>query len=217
MKSLLIKEVRLAASPLSYIFLAGALLTLTPGYPILLGAFFICFGIFHSFQNAREANDVLYTALLPIKKSDFVKAKFAFTCTIQLIGFAICAALTAVRMTALSAAAPYVSNAMMNATPLFLAFVLLIFAAFNGLFLGGFFKTAYKIGMPFLAFGIATLVLITVGEALHHIPGLAFFNAPAGERLGLQFGMLAIAVVLYAAVTGLSYAKAAKRFDEIDL
>ena len=217
MKSLLIKEVRLAASPLSYIFLAAALLTLTPGYPILLGAFFICFGVFHSFQNAREANDTLYTALLPIKKSDFVKAKFAFTCSIQLIGFAICAALTAVRMTALSVAAPYVNNAMMNATPLFLAFVLLIFTAFNWLFLGGFFKTAYKIGMPFLAFGVATLALITVGEALHHTPGLAFFNAPAGERLGLQFALLAVAAILYAAVTGLSYAKAVKRFERIDL
>ena len=217
MKSLLIKEVRLAASPLSYIFLAATLLTLTPGYPILLGAFFICFGVFHSFQNAREANDVLYTALLPIKKSDFVKAKFAFTCCIQMAGFALCAALTAVRMTALSAAAPYINNAMMNATPLFLAFVLLIFAAFNWLFLGGFFKTTYKIGLPFLSFGIATLVLITVGEALHHIPGLAFFNATAGERLGLQFALLAIAAALYTAATGLSYAKSAKRFDEIDL
>lgn len=217
MKSLLIKEVRLAASPLSYIFLTGALLTLTPGYPILLGAFFICFGIFHSFQNAREANDTLYTALLPIKKNDFVKAKFAFTCAIQLIGFALCAALTAVRMTSLSAAAPYVNNAMMNATPLFLAFVLLIFAAFNWLFLGGFFKTAYKIGIPFLSFGIATLVLVTVGEALHHLPGLAFFNAPAGERLALQFALLAVATALYAAVTGLSYTKAAKRFERINL
>ncbi len=217
MKSLLIKEVRLAASPLSYIFLAAALLTLTPGYPILLGAFFICFGVFHSFQNAREANDTLYTALLPIKKSDFVKAKFAYTCSIQMIGFALCAVLTAVRMTALCAAAPYVNNAMMNATPLFLAFVLLIFAAFNRLFVGGFFKTAYKIGLPFLAFVVAALVLITLGEAMHHVPGLAFFNVPSGERLGLQLAITAVAAVLYAAVTGLSYAKAAKRFDEIDL
>ena len=217
MKSLLIKEVRLAASPLSYIFLAASLLTLTPGYPILLGAFFICFGVFHSFQNAREANDTLYTALLPIKKSDFVKAKFAFTCAIQMAGFALCAVLTAVRMTALSAAAPYVNNAMMNATPLFLAFVLLIFAAFNWLFLGGFFKTAYKIGIPFLSFGIATLVLITVGEALHHVPGLAFFNVPAGERSGLQFTLLAVAAVLYAAVTALSYSRSARQFERIDL
>ena len=217
MKSLLIKELRLAASPLSFIFLAASLMTLLPGYPILMGAFFICFGVFHSFQNAREANDVLYTVLLPVPKSDFVTAKFAFTCLIQVAGFALCAALTAVRMTALSAAAPYVGNALMNASPVFLAFTLLIFAAFNWLFVGGFFKTAYKIGTPFLAFGVATLLLISVGEALHHLPGLVFLNVPAGERLGVQFAALAAAALLYAAVTALSCARAKRRFETIDL
>ena len=80
MKNLLNKELRLAASPLSYIFLVAALMTLLPGYPILMGAFFICLGVFQSFKYARESNDVLYSVLLPVKKSDFVRSKFAFTC-----------------------------------------------------------------------------------------------------------------------------------------
>ena len=217
MNKLLKKEFRLAASPLSYIFLAGALLTMTPGYPILVGAFFVCFGIFHSFQNAREANDTLYTAVLPVKKSDFVGAKFAFSCTMEMIGFAVCAALTAVRMTVLSDAAPYAANPMMNATPFYLAFVLLIFAAFNLLFIGGFFKTAYKIGIPFLFFGIAALVLTGIAETAHHLPGLEFLNSPAGENLGMQFGILAAAAAVYAAVTALSCRASKKRFELIDL
>ena len=138
MKNLLIKEVRLAASPLSYIFLAAAFMTMLPGYPILMGAFFICFGLFHTFQNAREANDTLYTVLLPVRKSDFVRAGFAFISVIQLAGFIICAALTAVRMTVFSTAKPYLNNALMNATPVFLAFVLLIYCAFNMIFAAGF-------------------------------------------------------------------------------
>ena len=217
MKNLLIKEFRLAASPLSYIFLVASLMTLLPGYPILMSAFFICFGVFHSFQNAREANDTLYTVLLPGKKSDFVRAKFAFTCAIQAAGFLLCAALTALRMTALSTAAPYVSNALMNATPVFLAFVLLIFAAFNALFVGGFFRTAYKIGIPFLAFGAAALVLVTAAEILPHLPGLGFLHAPAGERLGLQFAALGGAAAVWAAVTALSCRAAVRRFERIDL
>ncbi len=217
MKSLLIKEMRLAASPLSYIFLVASLMTLLPGYPILVSAFFICFGIFHSFQNAREANDTLYTVLLPVKKSDFVGAKYVFTCMIQTLGFALCALLTAVRMTALSAAVPYVNNAMMNPSPVSLAFTLLIFAAFNLLFVGGYFKTAYKIGIPFLSFGIAALLLIAVAETLHHIPGLGFLNTTTGERLGLQFALLAAAAIVYAAVTALACRTAKKRFEKIDL
>ena len=217
MTKLLTKEFRLATSPLSWIFLIAAGMTLLPGYPILMGAFFVCFGVFHSFQNAREANDVLYTVLLPVRKADFVRAKFAFTCCIQLLGFVLMAALTALRMTALSGGKAYVENAMMNASPLFLALALLIFAAFNVLFLGGFFRTAHKLGVPFLCFGIATLMLIFVGEALHFIPGLKFFNAPAGERLGLQFALLAAAAAVYALATYLSCRVCMERFERIDL
>ena len=217
MKSLLTKEIRLAASPLSYIFLAGALMTLLPGYPILMSAFFICFGIFHSFQNAREANDTLYTVLLPVKKSSFVRAKYIFTCLIQMVGFAVCAVLTVIRMTALSAKPAYVGNALMNATPYYLAFILMIFAAFNVLFLGGFFRTAYKLGMPFLAFGITTFLFIGLAETLPHLPGLAFLHVPAGERLGVQFCILLGAAAVYITATVLACRRSERRFEKIDM
>ena len=68
MKLLLCKELRLTAAPITYVFLAFALMTLIPGYPILVGGFFITLGIFYTFQMARESNDILYTALLPCKK-----------------------------------------------------------------------------------------------------------------------------------------------------
>ena len=48
-------------------------MTLLPGYPILCGVFFITLGIFQSFQSAREANDIVFSALLPIAKRDVVK------------------------------------------------------------------------------------------------------------------------------------------------
>ena len=217
MKNLLNKEIRLSASPLSWFFLTAALLTLVPGYPILLSAFFLCFGIFHSFQNGRETNDILYSALLPVPKGDVVRVKYAFTCMIQLIGFVLMALLTTVRMVFLGEAEVYRNNALMNAGPLFLAIALLIFCAFNTAFLGGFFKTAYRIGLPFLAFGIVTLVLIALGESLHHIPGLSFLNTPSGERLGPQFLFLAAAALIYALGTWLSCHSAVKRFEVLDL
>ena len=217
MKNLLIKEMRLAASPLTYFFLAAALMTMLPGYPILMGAFFICMGIFQSFQNAREVNDTLYTVLLPVKKSDFVSAKFAFTCLIQMIGFVLCAILTIVRMTLFSAAAPYTGNALMNATPYFLACALLVFAAFNILFVGGFFRSGYKTGIPFLAFGIASLLIIGLAETIPHLPGLAFLRNPAGERLGIQFVILIGTAVFYTLATLLACRKAQARFEKIDL
>ena len=83
MKALLQKEMRLSASVLSYFFISAAFMTLLPGYPILCGAFFVTLGIFQSFQSARESNDIVYSALLPIAKTDVVKGKYLFSVMIE--------------------------------------------------------------------------------------------------------------------------------------
>lgn len=140
MKNLMRKEIKLAASPISFIFILFSAMTMIPGYPILVGAFFICFGVFQSFQNACANNDILYTVLLPIKKTDVVRAKYGFTMLIQMVSFVIMALLTILRMTVMFDAAPYTANAMMNANQIFLAGNLCVFALFNWLFVGGIFQ-----------------------------------------------------------------------------
>ena len=216
MKDLLIKELKLATQPITYCFLAFSLMTLLPGYPILLGAFFVCLGIFQSFQSGRENNDILYTVLLPVRKSDAVKAKFLSVCFIELAAFLLMTALTFLRMTLLSGAAPYVKNALMNANPLFLGFALVVFAVFNIIFVGGFFKTAYKYGAPFIAF-IAAAVLITgIAEALHFFPGLRGLNASALHDVSSLWWITLLGAVFYAAGTYLSYKNSVNRFERVD-
>ena len=217
MKNLLNKEIRLAASPLSWLFLVFGLMALIPGYPILVCAFFICFGVFQSVQSGRENNDILYTVLLPVRKTDAVKAKYAFTVLIQMLGFVIAAVTTLLRMLLLPDAGPYATNPMMNANQAFLAYVLLIFAAFNVVFLGGFFKTAYKFGKPFVLFIIAAFVMIGVAETLHHIPGLTFLNATAPLTDPVMWGILGAAAVVYLLTTQLSCRVAMKRFERVDM
>ena len=102
MKNILQKELQLTASPLSYFFILFAMMTMLPGYPILVGGFFVCLGIFHSFQTGRENNDILFTVLLPVEKSDAVRAKYVFTVFIQMVSFLISFILTLVRMIAFS-------------------------------------------------------------------------------------------------------------------
>ncbi len=217
MKLMLRKELKLATSPLAWIFLAFALMTMLPGYPILVGAFFICMGIFQSFQLSRESGDVLYSVLLPVAKTDYVRSKYFAVCMFQMIGFALALILTVFRMIFLSGSAVYVNNAMMNATPAYLAFMLLVFVTFNVFFVGGFFKTAYKIGFPFLWFSIAAFVVITIAETLHHLPGLEFLNSPAAEGIGAQLLMLAAAALAYVFLTIYSCKRSIRRFELIDL
>ncbi len=84
MKNLLRKEMKFA-SPLSYWFIAFALMVLLPNYPVLVSAFFVSFGIFQTFQANREANDTLYAAMLPVAKASVVKAKFLFAVLIPVL------------------------------------------------------------------------------------------------------------------------------------
>ena len=217
MNALLRKEMRLSASILSYLFIGFAFMVLLPGYPILCGVFFITLGLFQSFQNAREANDIVYSALLPVAKHDVVRGKYLFSILIELAGFLIMAVLTIVRMTALADSPVYRQNALMNANPFFLGMALLIFGMFNAIFIGGFFKTAYKFSKPFVTYIIAAFLVIIFAEALHYFPGLEALNAFGFDHIGLQLALLLCGALLFTALTRLSYKKACDNFEKIDL
>lgn len=216
-RKLLGKEISLAASPLSWLFILFALMAMIPGYPILVGAFFACFGIFQSFQSGRENNDILYTVLLPVSKTDAVKAKYRFAIMIQMIFFAISALLTLMRMIWMTKAAPYVTNPMMNANQFYLACILLVFAIFNTVFLCGFFKTAYKFGKPFVLFIIITFIFILAVEVVHHLPGLEFLNETATLGNVTMWCIFAAALAIYAVATAISCQVAKKRFERVDM
>ena len=120
-------------------------------------------------------------------------------------------------MTVLASAAPYVTNALMNANLFALAGALVIFALFNLIFVCGFYKTAYRLGKPFVAYIIAAFLTIGVFEAAHHIPGLAVLNAFGTERMGPQLIALAAGMAVFAGVTAAACKKACARFETIDL
>lgn len=217
MKALLRKELRLSALPFTYLFIGFAFLTLVPGYPILCGVFFVTLGIFQSFQSAREANDIVYSALLPVAKTDVVTGKYVFSVLIELVGFALMALLTLIRMTVLADVPAYRQNALMNANPFFLSMALVIFGLFNWIFIGGFFKTAYKLGKHFVIDIVVTFVVIGAAEAAHHIPRLGALNAFGFEHLGLQLAILCAGAIVFVVLTYLSYKKACRDFEKIDL
>ena len=217
MRHLLMKEFRLATPVLTYLFLGFSLMTFIPGYPILCSAFFVCLGVFQGYQINMDSNDILYSVLLPVSKNDVVKGKYLTVVVLQMAAFILFIIFTLIRMTILSTASVYENNVLMTANLIFLAFVLLIFACFNVLFLGGFFKTAYSIGKPFILFIIVNFVIIAVAETLHHVPNLEWINAMDFSHLEKQSIILVIAILIYAVLTIISCRKSCLRFQKIDL
>ncbi len=217
MRNILIKETRLSASPISYLFIAFGLMFFVPGYPVLCGVFFVTLGLFHSFQAAREANDIVFSALLPIAKKDVVKGKFLFVCFIEACSLVLMAAAVILRMTVFADSPVYRANALMNANLFALGAAFFIFGLFNLIFAAGFFKTAYKFARPFVTYIIIAFLAIMVLEALHHLPGLGALNAFGTEHAGLQAVLLLAGIAAWLLITVLSYKTACKRFEKIDL
>ena len=85
------------------------------------------------------------------------------------------------------------------------------------LFLGGFFKTAYQIGKPFVIYIVAAFLAITVLEALHHVPGLGNVNAFGFDHFGLQLVLLLAGLAAFGIMTLLSYRASCRNFERIDL
>lgn len=213
--NLLRKEIKLTAPAITFIFILFALMVFIPNYPILLAGFFVCFGLFHSFQSGREAGDIFYSAMLPVEKKDVVRAKFMFSVFIQMCAFAFMLALVIIRLVFMKNAGPYVRNAMMNGNLYFLGMILIIYGCFNLFFIRNFFRTAYSVGIPFLLFGISTFLVIGAGETLHHIPALKDLNSTGLNALQVYF--LAGGIFVYVLLTAVAEAESIKSFERIDL
>ena len=217
MRNILLKEIRLSAHILSFLFILFGFMFFLPGYPILCGVFFVTLGIFQSFQNARETNDILFSALLPIAKKDVVKGKYLFVSLIELSALLLMGIAVILRMTVFSVATIYRTNALMNANFFALALAFFLFGLFNAVFVGGFFKTAYKFGRPFVTYIVLGFLTIGLAETLHHIPGLAWLNAFGFEHLTALLLVLLTGVLLFLLFTFTSYKKACMNFEKIDL
>ncbi|MCD1147483.1 ABC-2 transporter permease [Peptoniphilus sp. KCTC 25270] len=217
MCNILLKEIKLSASPLAFLFVLFGFMFLLPGYPILCGVFFSTLGIFKSFEFAREANDTLFSALLPIAKKDVVKGRFCFICMIEISTTLLMLLSVIIRMTAAEGVELYRNNVLMNANLFALGAAFIIFGLFNLLFVGGFFKTGYKVGRPFVVYMIAAFLSIGVFEALHHIPGLEKLNAFGADNIELQIITLISGVTAWSLMTALSCNKSCAHFETIDL
>lgn len=217
MRNIMLKEIKLSASVLSFLFILFGFMFFLPGYPVLCGVFFVTLGIFQSFQNSRETNDILFSALLPVAKRDVVKGKYLFACFIELCSLVLMGISVVVRMTLLSDVSAYRNNALMNANGFALGLAFLIFGLFNSVFVGGFFKTAYKFAKPFVTYIILAFLTIGVGESLHHFPNLDVLNAFGTEHIGLQILLLLGGIIAYLILTFISYRQSCKRFEKIDL
>lgn len=213
MFNLLYKELRLAAHPNLFVFTALGALVIVPAYPYGMVFLFGCLAPFITFMYGRETNDIYYTALLPLKKRDTVKAKCLLLVLAQMTQLIISLPFAILRVYVL----PNGNPVGIEANVAYYGFGLIIYAIFNVIFLTQFFKTAYKVGKAFILAVIPATLGVIAMEALVHFPGLAWLDGTAPDVLLRQLPIFIAGICVYAAGMSFAYYKAAHNFERVDV
>ncbi|HEY8421398.1 MAG TPA: ABC-2 transporter permease [Thermoclostridium sp.] len=213
MFNLLYKELKLAAHPNLFIFTLMGLLVIVPAYPYGMVFMFGCLGPYITFMYGRETNDIYYTALLPVKKRDTVKAKCMLLVLAQMAQLIISLPFAFLRVKLLPAG----NVAGIEANIAYYGFGFITYAIFNFIFLTRFFKTAYKAGNAFLAAIIPAFFVVAVMEVLVHFPRFGWLDSIAPEAMLKQLPILVIGMIIYVLSVFAAYHVSVKRFELVDL
>lgn len=211
--NLLYKELRLAAHPNLYIFTLLGALVIVPAYPYGMVFLFGCLAPYLTFMYGRETNDIYYTALLPVKKRDTVKAKCLLMVLAQMTQLLISLPFALLRVHVL----PNGNPAGIEANVAYYGFGLMIYAIFNVILLTQFFKTAYKVDMAFLLAIIPAAIAVVIMEVLVHFPGFEWLDSVVPAVMFRQLPILAVGVIVYIIGMMIAYRVSAKRFEQVDL
>ena len=161
----------------------------------------------------RETNDIYYTALLPVKKSDTVKAKFLLVIFAQMIQILITIPFAFLRVHLLTEGNP----AGIEANIAFYGFGLITYAVFNYIFLTYFFKSAHKVGNALLLAIVPATLIVLIMEVIVHFPNFAWLDSIELNIMIKQIPILLIGIVIYIVLNFFAYKVSVKRFEHVDL
>lgn len=215
MNLLLKKELRLAMHPASVGFLFLSALLMVPNYPYYVTFFYTSLGVFFICLSGRENRDVEYSLLLPISKTDVVKARFF--CVLLLEGVQM---LLAVPFALLRQGLPVPPNEVgMEANIAFFGLSLLMLGIFNLIFFALYYRDVRKVGKSFLISSAATFIYMSVMETLTHVIPLFSRRLDTFDPQFLteKLVVLAIGFVLFLLLTFVAYRLSVKNFEKQDV
>lgn len=218
MKKLLYKEFRLSLNPLYFVFVLMGAMMLIPDYSYYVIFIYTAMVVVNNiFTTGKVNKDIEYTAMLPIRKRDVVKARFFSVVLYQLVNIAV-AAVFAVIANVLYGNGTNPGGIDRNVA--FFGFVFIMMGVFNIAYLTAFYKTANKMLRP-VVFGMTALVVcIGVFETISqyvYSPVGAYLDASTVSGMLMQIPVLAFGIIIYAVLNILAYRISAKRFERLDL
>lgn len=214
MKTLLYKQLRLACHPMTPVFCLSGIMLLIPNYPYSVAFFYVTLGLFFTFLNMREQKDIYYSALLPIRKRDTVRAAVAFTVLVELLSVVI----TALFCLLSAKLQPGKDNAVgMDANLMLLGAGFVLYGVFNLVFFVCLYRSGYKVGAAYLKANLALWPMMLLAEALPHFPSLMWLNRVDAQANLHQIPILLFGVAVFVVLTILAYRRSARLYERVDL
>ncbi len=217
---------RLSMHPICYIFIAlFPLMILIPSYPLGIGFIYVltCYPIlFLGANKGQQSNDLLYSTLLPVRKKDIVLARIFTVIFMQVAFILIMSALYPVARMINDAIIANSENPEKNTIPglglnsyvLVLAFAVVGYAIADIIFFPIYYKHGKSIVMStlFTILGFVIYIgVVTIG--LPFVPGLGILN---NLHIGIQFAILAGAIMLSFVLHIFVYRISSKRLEMVD-
>lgn len=213
MKDLIYKELKLALHPTSALFILLSAMLLIPSYPYYVVFFYTTLGIFFICLSGRENSDIFYMMLLPVRKRDIVRARFATVVCLE--GAQL---LMAVPFAVLRTSFNMPNEAGMDANTALFGLALVMYGIFNFAFFSAYYRDPSKVGKAFVSGSICMVVYFILAEASTFVvPFMKAIDTPDPEMLGTKLCVLFAGAFVYAILTIAVYHKAVKSFEKLDL
>ncbi|MCR4660410.1 MAG: ABC-2 transporter permease [Clostridia bacterium] len=227
MKALLYKEFKLAMHPICYIFIAlFPFLILIPSYPIAIGFIYVlsCYPIlFLGANKGQQSNDLLYSTLLPVRKKDIVLARIITVAIMQFAYILLVSCLSPLARVVhsniiASGGTVSIPGLNMDGFVSILAIAIIGFSIADIIFFPIYYKKGKSIVMSTLLTIIGFIVYLAVFTII--IPSIngaeAYKDFLCNRGLGVQFILLAAALVVYFVLHFITFKISAKRLEKVD-
>ena len=212
MKNLLYKEFNLSIHPAFFLMPAFGALLLIPQWPYFIALMYFFFiSVPNIFNMNKAQNDLGFSATLPIRRADIVKARVISIIILELLQILVTAIFAFINMKLYTT-----ENFLLDPNVAFIGFSFMMFGIFNIIYLPMFYKTADKIGWPLIiAFTAAFLFVTAVEGVILLVPSARILDGSA--HLPAQFITLGIGIATFFLLSSAANQLSIKRFEKINL
>lgn len=219
MKNLLLKEFKLCFLPINYIFLIFAVMLIIPNYPCYVSFFYLLLNTFWIFKNGDLNKDLQYSLILPIRKSDIVKARVMSVAIYEIVFFILSIPFAILNHKLV----PQGNNAGINSNFAFYGLVMIVLTISRFCFFTIYYKKAEKHEKPLVVSFVVYFVIYFIFECpiwmikTGKLQAFTFLDKVDMASLIMQLPILIFGIIFYILGFILTYKVSAKEFEKVNL